>query len=187
MEDSDNIGGTSISKLRNKKQPNNDLSDIDIDYNTLLDDINSTNHNINYDPHVNIPAHETRESVMKSIQSSNNSKKNKKNINMNSFVRNLETNIENLSKKNVNEETVQINVPIKNDTSEKTIYDQFMEFKYLDIVFSVLLFMVLNNKLTIETLYKLPYMNPDVTIFSNLLLRTIIFGLLLFLIKKYVI
>jgi hypothetical protein len=179
MDDSDNIGGTSISKLKNMKQVKNDLSDIEIDYSTILDDIKQ-------DPEINIPKQDARENAMKSIQSTNDSKKKKKNINMNSFVRNLETNIENLSKKNINDESVQIVVPSKNDVPEKTWCDQFIEFKYLDIIFGVLLFMILNNRLTIETLYKLPYMNPEVSTVPNLLLRSIIFGILLFLIKKYI-
>ena len=181
MEYSDDIGGTSISQLKNMKQHANTMSDeIDIDYSKILDDIN---HDVNNND-VNINSHETRESQIRSIQSKNDSKKSKKNINMNHFVRNLEMNIDNLSKKQ--SDSVQLNVISEKKQEYKTLYQEFLEFKYIDIIFSVLLFMLLNNRLTIETLYRLPYMDPSYSTFPNLLLRTTLFGAILFLIKKFV-
>jgi hypothetical protein len=171
------IGGTSISKLKNMKNSNMS-DDFDIDYSKILDDLDD-----DIMPTKNIIAHDAREDQMRSIKSKNESKKSKKNINMNSFVRNLETNIDNLSKKDTN--TIQL--AMDNDiVEEKSLYEQFLEFKYLDIVFSVLLFMLLNNKLTIETIYSMPYMDPNYSTFPNLLVRSILFGLSLFVVKKYV-
>lgn len=108
----------------------------------------------------------------------------KKSINMNNFVRDLETNLENLSKKpiqydNINSINLKGNI---NNEKSSTFYEQCIEFKYLDIIFSILLFLLLNNKLSIETIYKIPYIDSP---YPNLIIRSIIFGLLLFLIKKY--
>ena len=171
--DLNDIGGPSISNLKNKKE------EIEIDYSKILDelDINNINNNISY---------ETKENQIKNIQNTNESKKSKKNINMNSFVRNLETNIENLSKNisNIPHETIKI-ITKTNEKTDKSIYEQIIEFKYIDIIFCILLFMLLNNKLTIETIYKLPYINIENGVFLNLLIRSIMFGLILFIIKKY--
>lgn len=171
--DLNDIGGTSISKLKKK---NEDI-EIDIDYSKILDEINN-------DTCVNNISYESKENNIRNIQNTNNSKKSKKNINMNSFVRNLETNIENLSKKPVDSIQYNNNNNIV-DNYEKTLYEQIVEFKYMDIIFCVLLFMLLNNKLTIETLYRLPYINIETGALPNLLLRSFIFGLVLFIIKKY--
>lgn len=175
--DLDNMGGTSIDKLRNMNQDN----DIDIDYSKILEDINNTSNNTN----VNNKLCDSRDNMMKSIKSNNMSKKKKKNINMNSFVRNLETNLENLNNNDNNVDSIKINDNPKIVTnSQEGYYDMICNFKYMDILLSVLLFLLLNNKLSIETIYRIPNMSLD-NPYPNLIIRAIIFGLLLFIIKKY--
>jgi hypothetical protein len=116
------------------------------------------------------------------------SRKKKKNINMNSFVRNLETNLENLNNSNsnnMNNDSIKINDNPKIDNkSQEEYYDIISNFKYMDILLSVLLFLLLNNKLSIETIYRIPNMSLD-NPYPNLIIRAIVFGLLLFIIKKY--
>ena len=176
--DLDNMGGTSIDKLRNMNQDN----DIDIDYSTILEDINNTSINTN----VNNMACNSRDNMMKSIKSNNTSRKKKKNINMNSFVRNLETNLENLNNSNsMNNDSIKLNDNPKIDNNiQGGYYDMISNFKYMDILLSVLLFLLLNNKLSIETIYRIPNMSLD-NPYPNLIIRAVIFGLLLFIIKKY--
>lgn len=171
--DLDNMGGTSIDKLRNTNQDN----DIDIDYGKILEDINESN--------VNNMACNSRDNMMKSIKSNNMSRKKKKNINMNSFVRNLETNLENLNNNNIHSDSIKINENPKIDNnSQEGYYDIISNFKYMDILLSVLLFLLLNNKLSIETIYRIPNMSLD-NPYPNLIIRAVIFGLVLFIIKKY--
>ena len=102
---------------------------------------------------------------------------------MNNFVRNLETNLDNLGKSNNNINSIKIKKNV-NITKDKSYLAQFVEYKYLDILISMLLFLLLNNKLTIETIYRILSLNID-NPYPNLIIRTIIFGALIFLIKKY--
>ena len=172
--DLDNMGGTSIDKLRNTNQDN----DIEIDYSKILEDINDTN--------VNNVTCNSRDNMIKSIKSNNMSRKKKKNINMNSFVRNLETNLGNLNNSNnMNSDSIKINDNPKIDNNlNNGYYDTIINFKYMDILLSVLLFLLLNNKLSIETIYRIPNMSLD-NPYYNLIIRAIVFGILLFIIKKY--
>ena len=169
--DIDNMGGTSISTL-------NDNSDIELDYSTILNDINTIGNTT-----VNDKICEGRDNTMQSMKKKNLSRKEKKNINMNNFVRNLETNLDNLGKSNNNINSIKIKKNV-NITKDKSYLAQFVEYKYLDILISMLLFLLLNNKLTIETIYRILSLNID-NPYPNLIIRTIIFGALIFLIKKY--
>lgn len=54
--------------------------------------------------------------------------------------------------------------------------------KYNDIFISLLIFMLLNNKSVIELIYNISFVKDKV--FLNLLIRTIIFGVILILYKK---
>jgi hypothetical protein len=176
--DLDNMGGTSISNLRKKQET--DSNDSDIDYSKIIDDIHSDTK-----PSINSMV-ESREQQMRAIEKKNNSMKKKKNINMNSFVRNLETNLDIMSKPPQTEREIEDTNSIKiNEESSigKSYLNQFAEFKHMDILIAVLLFMLLNNKLTIETMYRIPYLDMNPLI--NLLIRSVIFSLALYLVKKY--
>ena len=54
--------------------------------------------------------------------------------------------------------------------------------KYNDIFISLLIFMLLNNKSVIELIYNISFVKDKVIL--NLLIRTIIFGVILILYKK---
>ena len=170
--DLENMGGTSISDLK-KREVNSEPVELYVSESDKLP-------KFSYDIDNKIKPKKTK----------------KKSINMNNFVRDLETNLENLSKKptqydivNTNNNISSINLKgnINNEKSggSRTFYEQCIEFKYLDIIFSILLFLLLNNKLSIEIIYKIPYINSIDSPYPNLLIRSIIFGLLIFLIKKY--
>ena len=92
--------------------------------------------------------------------------------------------------KNVLEST-QKSIPIieNKQIEEKSSFSWFnnlLKFEFREIIISMLLFMVLNNKIIIELIYnKLPIMQTWDSPYPNLLLRTIIFGLFLIIIKKF--
>ena len=161
--DLENMGGTSISDLK-KREVNSEPVELYISESDKLP-------KFSYDIDNKIKPKKTK----------------KKSINMNNFVRDLETNLENLSKKpsqydNISSINLKGNINNEKSGGSRTFYEQCIEFKYLDIIFSILLFLLLNNKLSIEIIYKIPYIDSP---YPNLLIRSIIFGLLIFLIKKY--
>ncbi len=59
-------------------------------------------------------------------------------------------------------------------------------FEYRDIMIFVLLFMLLNNKFVIEIIYnRFPYVKNINSPYPNLIIRSIIFGLLIYGVKKF--
>ena len=72
--------------------------------------------------------------------------------------------------------------------SEKIQYysNKILNSKHRDILASVLLFMILNNKFIIEFIYdKIPYMKAFDSPYPNLVLRSIFYGLILLGLKKF--
>ena len=58
--------------------------------------------------------------------------------------------------------------------------------EYRDILMYVLIFILLNNKFIIEIIYnKIPFVNKIDNPYPNLIIRSVIFGLLIFAIKKF--
>lgn len=170
--------GTKVSKLKH--------TETDIDYDKINEMIRTseTQNNIKYQQPTNITY--------------TNQLRPKKEINMNNFVRNLELNLDKIS--NI-EEPKPVNFT-NNMINKKPLYvEQFVETstnqsneeikmtsitKYIDIVLYILLFMLLNNKFIIETVYdRVPYMKSLNSPFPNLLLRSLLFGVFLVLIKKF--
>jgi hypothetical protein len=58
--------------------------------------------------------------------------------------------------------------------------------KYKEIIIFMIFFILLTNKYIIELIYKIPYINNLNNPYPNLIIRTILFGLLIFLYKKYI-
>lgn len=56
---------------------------------------------------------------------------------------------------------------------------------YIGILIFVLLFMILNNKFIIETIGKISYMKNTTSEYPNLIIRSILFGIIIFYYKKY--
>lgn len=86
---------------------------------------------------------------------------------------------------NVSNDMIKASIPIvkKKDNSINTninISIPKKSYEYKDIIILVLLFMILNNKFIIELIYKLPITNS----YLNLMIRSIIFILSLYLVKK---
>ena len=78
--------------------------------------------------------------------------------------------------------------PLKEENKEENKEDIkckiFNEHK--DIIMNILIFILLNNKFIIELIYdKVPFVKNYNSPYPNLLIRSIIFGLLIWLIKKF--
>ena len=126
--------GTSISKIKNKNNENNDVINLIKDLEERLDNIENNNH---------IPEEEP---IL--LNSSSNNENKKKNSNSNKRKSNI-------------------------------------MMKYKDIVIYMIFFILLNNKFVIEFIYKFPYISTINSPYPNLIIRTLIFGVLAFLYKKY--
>lgn len=180
--------GTSVSKLNNNNNNNN--SESDIDYDKILDKLEIT---------------ETNE---KSFEKSNNKsfehsfdKQNDNSINMNHFAKKLENKLDNIKKDRERDMFVDVKRPpakmnvdsiklvqkeLKPSQAKKQVEEPKVsnQFEHKDIIIYVVLFIILNSKLVIELIYDKISFTQDKP-YPNLLIRAIVFGGLLFLIKKF--
>jgi len=144
-------------------------------------------------------------------QQNNNIHEKKKEVNMELFVKNLESDLENFQNLNLNQ-PIPSNLSKNMITKEKNeddniITDSIMlvsdnnnlissndkpnflksilNYENRNIILYILLFMILNNKFIIQIIYDIPYINKISSTIPNLLLRSFIFGLIIFLIKKF--
>jgi len=124
-------------------------------------------------------------------------KKAKKNLNMNMFARNLETKLDNFN--NVDKipeklDTIKLNLSQnvklskiskqKEINKDESLLDQVKKQK--DIIISVLLFILLNNKNVIEFIYDNFVFTRDINNpYYNLIIRTLLFAIILYVIKIY--
>lgn len=235
--DLNNEIGTSVSQLRtNNSHASNNLenikhSDTEFDYGKIMENFNSDptiNNGLNYDTNrdtlittmSNVLSRNDKEPIER-FSNINNEIRPKKQQNMNRFIKDLENNLDNFNKINLNEPlpvnfTKQmmpktqfqyqraVNIePMINVTEQKKIVTEskplqieeksgidiikkLFNFEFREVIVSMLLFMVLNNKIIIELIYnKLPIINTWNSPYPNLLFRTIIFGLILILLKKF--
>ncbi len=230
--DLNNEIGTSVSQLRSRntvsndhQEPNN--TDTDFDYDKVMEHFNSEqsttqfNYDTNRDSIINTMTGSL--STDKITESFGNTQRNipvhantlrpKKQQNMNRFVRDLETNLDNFSKVNLNEplpvnftkpmiskqatknRVVETMVsdnkktkpePVKEETLADTVKNFFKKIDFRETIILMLLFMVLNNKIVIEFIYdKIPYMQKFDSPYPNLIIRTLIFGIIFLVIKKF--
>jgi hypothetical protein len=83
-------------------------------------------------------------------------------------------------------ESVQVSIEPKkiinkiNNTSNK------VSLKYSELIIYLILFILLNNQFTVTLIHNLPYFNKSNSSYPNLILRTLLFGLIIYLFKKYV-
>jgi hypothetical protein len=152
--------GTAISKLKNN--PRYSDIEVDIDYDTLIDDEQTQ---------LNEPVNS---------------------INMSQMARNLENELDNLDKKEDVEVVDTIKVsnmvqPTKPKQNKEKTVEHFnlnnIYSDYKDIILIVLIFMLLNNKFIIELIYRIPVLNRFNNPYINLLLRASIFGGIMYYIK----
>ena len=196
--------GTSVSKLKNNTDIRN--TETDIDYDKILANYNNsetinTKTNFNYDSGRN---------NMNTFASTITDVRPKKSINMSQFAKNVESDLEkvNIHRYNYNEplpvnysknivqnsqlqklEQTINSTPDKlviNKDSKKEVPKHNIIQEYKDIVLNVLLFILLNNKFIIEIIYdKIPFVKKYNNPYPNLIIRSILFGLIIWSIKKF--
>ena len=97
------------------------------------------------------------------------------------FIKNIEKIIKNRKEEDLIYNTNEKKEVLFSNNEEDTKKNIFIK-KYNDIFISLLIFMLLNNKSVIELIYNISFVKDKV--FLNLLIRTIIFGVILILYKK---
>jgi len=163
------IGGTSINNLHDNKT--NDLDNLKTERNRLITnnkpiiaDLSDNNVSINYRP--------------------------KKNVNMNKLIRNLESDLKKYSSDDILNND---NIPVALNDNQLKKKPQLQNNNQVpksndlvEILIYVLVFMILNNKFIIDIIYNyVPYIKNINNMYPNLLIRSGLFGLLIFLYKKY--
>jgi len=210
--DSNSNIGTSVSKIKNKEKNinsnlNNDTikhTETDIDYDKAVEILHNTETNHEQIKEKVLQPTDNFISCIQDVRP-------KREISINKMVKNIESDIDIYNKINFNEplpvnfnknmnhptqnlklETFNQVIPneIMNDQPESkkepSLGSKKMRWVYLDIIIYVLIFMLLNNKFIIELIYtRVPYIKTIKNPYLNLILRSIVFGLLIFLIKKF--
>jgi hypothetical protein len=111
---------------------------------------------------------------------------NKKKVNMNNFIRNLESDLKKYSSSSDNIENHIDNKPIIKTNHNLKAQNNTVKNDIIEILIYILIFMILNNKFIIDLIFNfVPYMNSFNNTYLNLLIRSVIFGLLVFIYKKY--
>ena len=175
--------GTPVVQLKNKSN----------NFNYEDDTCNSEiiMHDFNYDNNRNDLINKMSRTIdNNTIRNDDTSQTKKQNIN--NFVRNLEINLDNLNqpipehltKQKINTNNEQ-NTKINTEIIDKTLINKMCKFEYIDILICMLLFILLNNKLVIQSIYDISLLDTINGPYLNLFIRAIIFGLLLFLTKKF--
>ena len=175
--------GTPVVQLKNKSN----------NFNYEDDTCNSEiiMHDFNYDNNRNDLINKMSRTIdNNTIRNDETSQTKKQNIN--NFVRNLEINLDNLNqpipekitKQKINTNNEQ-NTKINTEIIDKTLINKMCKFEYIDILICMLLFILLNNKLVIQSIYDISLLDTINGPYLNLFIRAIIFGLLLFLTKKF--
>lgn len=78
-------------------------------------------------------------------------------------------------------ESLQESTPTKKNKKSK---NEEPKFKYTELIVYMIIFLLLNDKFTVGLVYKLP--NFQSSPYPNLILRTLIFGTLVYLYKRFV-
>jgi hypothetical protein len=180
--------GTPIVQLKNKS--NNDL-DNNFNYEDETCNSEMIMHDFNYDNNrndlINKMSRTIDNNTIRNVETSQSKKQN-----INNFVRNLEINLDNLNQPTPEKLTtekintnVEQNTKINTEIIEKTLINKICKFEYMDILICMLLFILLNNKLVIQSIYDISLLDNINGPYLNLFIRALIFGLILFLTKKF--
>lgn len=199
--------GTSVSKLKNNVK-NFKNTETDIDYDKILENFNNNSDTINVKTNFNYDSVKNNIDPFTSIVDV----RPKKSINMTQFAKNVESDLEkvkNIRSYNYNEplpvnysnqlqkleQTInlkpennknQVTTPTTTTAPTPTITECDLIQEYKGIVINVLFFILLNNKFIIELIYdKIPIVKKYNSPYPNLLIRSAIFGLIIWSIKKF--
>jgi hypothetical protein len=78
-----------------------------------------------------------------------------------------------------------LNPTKKNNSINNKLLDKFLNCEYTDILIYSLLFIILNNKLCIDLIYKIQQIQNIKNSNLNLIIRTLLFATIIIIIKKY--
>lgn len=116
----------------------------------------------------------------------------KKNVNMNNLIKNLESDLKKYSSSsddilgNDNIPTAMNEEPKKKVIPKPKIQPKSNNNDMIEILIYILIFMILNNKFIIDLIFNyIPYIKNINNPYPNLLIRSVVFGLILYFYKKY--
>jgi len=113
-----------------------------------------------------------------------NNNNNNNNTEIINLIKDLETRLDDIESLNIHE-TIQINTDTDINKKNSIKSNKKKEsFNYKDVIIYMLFFIIINNQFFIEFIYKFPYINKN-SPYPNLFIRTFIFGLSVYLFKKY--
>ena len=96
------------------------------------------------------------------------------------LIKDLENRLEDIELSNSN--TIQLNTkPVKKINKLDDI-----KINYKDLIFLIIIFILLNDSSMITLIYNIPYLKNMNNPYPNLIIRTLLFGLLFFIYKKYI-
>lgn len=108
------------------------------------------------------------------------------------LIKDLEDRLDNIELTNNASESLLINTdPIKQDDQnpikqKKSKSIKQTKINYQEIIIYMVIFILLNTKMIIEFIYKIPYLTTINSPYPNLIIRGVIFGLAIFLYKKFI-
>ena len=204
--DLNNDVGTSVSKLKQQNENFQTISkntDTEINYEDIVENLKNsdtfTQSTQNYENNI-----EKFSQTIKDVRP--------RKLNMNQFAKTLESDLENFQNFNLNEplpsnlskkmiskvnetfkpvainpKPVQVIEKIDEEEKNESNYlTKILNFENRDIILYVLIFMLLNNKFIIEFIYdNIPFVKKSDSTIPNLLLRSLLFGGSIFIIRKF--
>jgi hypothetical protein len=177
---------TPISQLKNKSNLEKQNYNNHVDSNDMITPDLMPVLNNNFDTKRN-----TIINMMTKEQKQKHRKYKQMNQPINNFIRDLENNLDNFTVVSNKKVESNVHTPRVSINEDKNEYIPNIELNsgcviHREIFISMLLFMIINNKIIIELIYNyIPLFQKMESPYPNLLLRTIIFGLILYLIKKF--
>ena len=105
------------------------------------------------------------------------------------LIKDLEDRLDNIETSNTTLDSIQVNPPIIKKNKKVTPQKQNIEkstCNYNDLIIYIIIFILLNDKFTVGTIYKFPYIKDINSPYPNLILRTLLFGSLVYLYKRFV-
>jgi len=92
--------------------------------------------------------------------------------------------LDNIETKKV--DSVQLyNKPVKKEEKNVLLNNKPIKNNYIEVFIYMIIFVLLNNIFIIGIIYKLPFIKNINSPYPNLILRTLLFGLIIFIYKKY--
>jgi purine-cytosine permease-like protein len=110
------------------------------------------------------------------------------------LIKNLSDRLDDIENNNI--DSIQmIDKPIKKEKEKKkrtdlnhtsnNIKKEEKKCNFIELFVYIIIFILLNDQFTVKTIYNIPFFKNVNNPYPNLILRTILFGLLIYLYKKY--